>query len=98
IQRIRQGKLKRIFESTERRIMQVSKDAKSPSAYVSSRRAQGQVAELLKRGYLKKDIAREMGYATEALQWARSPRITVRTQVRMDAVYAHLTGRNRQVA
>lgn len=93
VQAIRNGRRKRIRLSTEAKILKVPASAKSGGAYVSSRRSVSQLNSLLKMGYRRKEIAAEMGYRSGSIQWERSPRITVRTELKMAAAFRRLTER-----
>lgn len=93
VQAIRQGRWKRIRLSTEAKILRVGAEAKSGCSYVSSKHAVAQLRALLAMGYLRKEIAAEVGYRSAAIQWARSARITVRTELKMDAAFKRLSAR-----
>ena len=84
LQDIKNGRVKRVLQTTEERIMRVSPDVKPGGARIDARRAHRIVARLLKDGWTKAEIAIEIGMGSPALKWWGKKRITLNTLLRLE--------------
>jgi len=89
VARIRSGEQKLIRNSTNTRILAVSKDALSGGTLVSARRTWRQIDRLLTEGFTKADLARRLGYASSSLKLGKQ-KVRARTAARVDEFYRRI--------
>lgn len=90
IQDIRSGKKTRIRARTEQLILGVTPAMVSDRALVKPGRTRKLIAELVDEGYSKAELARRLGYASQALQF-KPHRMTARNVARVETLYRSLT-------
>ncbi len=83
---VRNGRRRRIRQTTERRILAVDREAVADGALVSAGPTWRLLDELILGGYSKAQLARWLGYATPALQINRR-QITAATASRVERMY-----------
>ena len=86
---IRSGERTTIRARTERRILAVTPEMASDHALIDARDTWKLVRELLKAGFTKTRIARELGHQGRALQLGRR-RLTVRNAYQVERLHARL--------
>jgi hypothetical protein len=96
IQSIKNGRRKRIRQSTEERIMAVTEDSGSAGATTPAGPTKRLVRSMVRAGYTPEEIAEAMGYKTRKLQWINRERILVATKIKLEAVYQRLMERAAQ--
>lgn len=89
VSQIRNGKRLRIRANTERRILAVSADAIGDRALVDAAETWRKIERLIEDGgFSKAEIARRMGYKSQALQF-RKTRVTAATALKVERFYRY---------
>lgn len=80
LQCIRSGEVARVLEETERRVLAVTKDAKSEGHIVSARKTWELIDDIRRRtGWSKSEVASRLGYSAPALQ-IRKDHVLLKTE------------------
>jgi hypothetical protein len=87
---IRTGRKTRIRARTERKILTVTAAMASDRSLVSPGRTFRLIKELVDEGFTKAELARQLGYRKEALQFRRH-RMTAKNVQRVEALHRRLT-------
>lgn len=88
-QKIASGEREHVRGRTERAILAVTREAAADRALVSAKRTWKLLDELLATGYTKAHLARELGYASPAIQIKRTF-CTVRTAYEVEQLHVRL--------
>ncbi|MDR2220989.1 MAG: hypothetical protein LBE24_10510 [Methylobacillus sp.] len=83
---IRSGQKTQIRAQTERKILAVTRDARSGHALVPAIRTWRLIDKMLRWGYSKSELAKRLGYANRALQFQKT-NVTVRNAFDVQQLY-----------
>jgi hypothetical protein len=84
---IRNGKRRRIQESTEAKIMRVTEDARSGGGLISGKPSTWLIDELIRHGYTMAQLATHMGYTDKRLQFYGNKFMTANNAMRVEKMH-----------
>jgi hypothetical protein len=87
LMKIANGKQRRIRESTERRIMRVTEDARSGGSLLSAKETDLRIKGLLAAGYSMQELAMRLGYADKYIQFFGCRFVTAHNAMRIEKLY-----------
>lgn len=93
VQQVRIGRLRRVRESTERRLLRVTEDAIADFGMVDAAPTKQLIDLLVIRGYTKRELAKMLGYEGNSPQCYYNARIRACTALRVEKLYRVLTRR-----